>query len=378
MKIAFVTNIVPHYRVQTFEMLARAEDVDYLLFAASDEWYQKQQSDSPAKFHTVDLPGLRWAGTGILPALARKLWRTPYALYLASISGRYALLLTFAIAKLKHRPFVLWTGVWQRLQTPSHRFFYPLTHLILRSADAVVVYGEHIKRFLITEGVEPSRIFVAAHAVDNSQYNRPVSEDELDTLRAALQIPKDRQVVLYLGRLVPVKGIEYLLEAFAKLPLQDTVLVMAGSGSAEGDLRQMVERLGLHDRVRFAGYVPPAKTVAYYALASVFVLPSVTTPTDKETWGLVVNEAMNQAVPVIATDAVGAAAGGLVRHGDNGLIVPERNSQALADALYLILSNPALRQAMSQAAKETIGSWDNQRMVAGFREAIAFATRAAS
>jgi glycosyltransferase involved in cell wall biosynthesis len=306
-----------------------------------------------------------------------ELWRAPYAVYLSSISGRFALPITFAIARLKRKPFILWTGIWQRLQTPAHRLFYPLTRYILRSADAVVVYGAHVKRFLVAEGVEPARIFVTTHAVDNSQYNRQVAAGELQTLRHALQIPEDRPVVLYLGRLEPVKGLEYLLEAFAALPCKEAILVLAGSGSAETDLQQRADRLGVRARIRFTGYVPTGETVAYYALAAVFVLPSVTTPTAKETWGLVVNEAFNQGVPVIATDAVGAAAGGLVRHGENGLVVPERDSQALADALHLILSQPALCQDMSHAAKTIIAGWNNERMVDGFRQAIAFATQRA-
>lgn len=376
MKIAFITNFAPHYRVQTFETLARYEDVDYLFFSAGDEWYwQQQHGTQTGQFHYVYLPGRRIGGTRITPTLPWELWRTPYDLYIKCINGRFALPVTFAIAKLRRKPFILWTGIWQRLQTPAHRLFYPLTRFILRSADAVVVYGEHVKRFLVGEGVEPSCIFVAAHAVDNSEYSRPVPADELQSLRADLHIPDSHQVILYLGRLEPSKGVEYLIEAFEKLAARDAVLVVVGSGSAESALRQMTEQFDVHDRVRFVGYVPPDKTTTYYALASLLVLPSVTTATFKEPWGLVVNEAFNQGVPVIATDAVGAAAGGLVRHGENGLIVPERNSQALADAVHLILSNPALRQAMGHAAKQTIAAWDNERMVAGFRQAIAFVTQ---
>lgn len=379
MKIAFITNLAPHYRVRTFETLARYVDVDYYFFSAGDEWYwQQQHGVSTGEFRHVYLPGRRVAGTRITPTLPWELWRKPYDVYIKCINGRFALPVTFAVAKLKRKPFILWTGIWQRIQTPAHRLFYPLTRFILCSADAVVVYGEHVKRFLVFEGVNPDRVFVAAHAVDNSHYNRRVPANECRALRADLHIPEDHQIVLYLGRLEPAKGLEYLLEALARLPERNVTLVLAGTGTVEEQVKAQAARLQLADRIRLAGYVPTDKTVAYYAIASVFVLPSITTATTKETWGLVVNEAFNQGVPVIATDAVGAAAGGLVRHSENGLIVPERNSQALADALHLILSQPALRQVMSQAAKSTIDGWDNERMVAGFRDAIAFATRSAS
>jgi len=89
----------------------------------------------------------------------------------------------------------------------------------------------------------------------------------------------------------------------------------------------------------------------------------------------VINEAFNQGVPVIATDAVGAAAGGLVQDGVNGFVVPERDSVALAQALRRILDNPDLRERFSQNARQIIAAWDNERMVLGFREAVEYVTQ---
>jgi glycosyltransferase involved in cell wall biosynthesis len=76
-----------------------------------------------------------------------------------------------------------------------------------------------------------------------------------------------------------------------------------------------------------------------YAASDVLVLPSIATRTFREPWGLVVNEAMNRGLAVIATDAVGAAAGGLVRDGHNGLIVPAGDSAALAGSLMHLAEN---------------------------------------
>jgi glycosyltransferase involved in cell wall biosynthesis len=83
-----------------------------------------------------------------------------------------------------------------------------------------------------------------------------------------------------------------------------------------------------------------------------------------------VNEAMNQGCPVVATDAVGAAAGGLVNDNINGLVVPERDPGALTAALQRLLDQPDLRQRMSQNSRETVADWDNEHMVLGFRKAL--------
>jgi glycosyltransferase involved in cell wall biosynthesis len=374
-RIAFITNICAHYRVQTFETLARYHDVDYYFFSAGDEWYWQQEHGVRAgDFHYEYLPGFRLGRTRVTPTLPWKLWRGNYDVYIKCINGRFALPITYLIARLRRKPFILWTGIWMRLQTPFHRLAWPLTRYIYRHADAIVVYGEHVKRYLMSEGVPGERIFVAAHAVDNEAYNRPVSGEEKQALRQQLNIAPGKKIVLYLGRLVEEKGLPYLLEAFALLQRDDAVLVLVGTGPEKARLERLAQELGIAANVRFVGYVPPERTVPYYSISWVYVLPSITTPYFKEPWGLVVNEAFNQGVPVIATDAVGAAAGGLVQDGVNGFVVPERDSVALAKALRRILDDPDLRERFSQNARQIIATWDNERMVLGFRQAIEYVT----
>lgn len=378
MKIAFVTNICSHYRVKTFETLARRHEVDYYFFSAGNEWYwQRQHGVSSGAFHHEYLLGLSLGRMRVTPTLPLKLLRGRYDAYIKCINGRFALPITYLVARLRRRPFILWTGIWQRLGTPAHRLFYPLTRYFYRHADTVVVYGEHVRRFLIGEGVRPERIFIAPHAVDNASYSHPLPAEERRELLARLGVAPGRPVVLYLGRLEAGKGVDYLLDAFAALDHPEAVLVIAGDGAELAELEQRAGELGLGPRVRFVGYVPTEEAWRYFAVAHVVVMPSVTTPTVKETWGLVANEAFNQAVPVIATESVGAAAGGFVRHGENGLVVPERDSAALARALRFILDQPAAHDYFSRNAAALVAGWTNERMVEeGFCAALSYVSGA--
>ncbi|HYF66015.1 MAG TPA: glycosyltransferase family 4 protein [Herpetosiphonaceae bacterium] len=378
MKIAFVTNICPHYRRPTFELLAKRSDTDFYFFSAGDEWYwQQAHGVERGDFRHQYLRGWRIGRTRITPTLPWKLLRGGYDVYVKCINGKFALPVTFLIARLRRKPFVLWTGVWMRLQTPIHRLIFPLTRFIYRHADAVVVYGEHVKRYLASEGVDPARIFVAAHAVDNAAYGQPVDPAELAALRGRLGLDEAGAVVLSLGRLVAEKGYDYLLRAWAaageSVGRARATLLIVGEGDDRGRLEALAAALGVAATVRFAGYVPAGETRPFYALADLFVLPSVTTASFKEPWGLVVNEAFNQGAPVIASDAVGAAAGGMVRPGVNGLIVPERDSGTLARALADLLDRPELRRSMGAAARATVAMWTNERMVEGFLRAVAAA-----
>ena len=217
-----------------------------------------------------------------------------------------------------------------------------------------MVYGEHVKQYLICEGVRADRVFVAAHAVDNSFYSKTISSSETEQLRGSLNIGGGKKVILYLGRLEESKGVSYLIDAFKDLEHHNTILLIAGEGSLRPALEEQAKNLGITKNVRFVGYAPIKSAPLYYSLAWVYVLPSITVPTGKEPWGLVVNEAFNQGIPVIATNVVGAAAGGLVQNEVNGFVIPEKDSKALAIRLRDLIEDANLRLELSRNAKRIV------------------------
>jgi glycosyltransferase involved in cell wall biosynthesis len=320
------------------------------------------------------LKGFNVFGVRVVPDLVRRLFRERYDVVIKDVQGRFALPATYVSARLAGTRFVLWTGLWHRLGTLPHRLFFPVTRYFYRHADAVVVYGEHVKRYLESEGVSSNRIFVAHHAVDNVAYATPVDEERIAACRRALGVSTESRIVLFFGRVEREKGLEDLLQAFAHISDPHVTLVIAGSGSRTDDVRDLTSRLGISQRVKFSGYVQPDDAPVFYASAEVLVLPSVTTSTFKEPWGLVVNEAFNQGLPVIISDSVGAGAGGLVRDNENGLIVPERAVPQLAAAMSRVLTEPGLRDRLSTGARMTVREWSNDRMVHGFLQAIDFVT----
>lgn len=371
MRVAFVTNFCPHYRIRTFETLSRHHDVRYFFYSPGREWYwQREHGVRGGEFPHEYLTGFSLGRTRVTPSLPLRLLAGGYQVFVKCINGRFALPVTYLVARLRRRPFILWTGVWMRLRTPAHRLFFPVTRHIYRHADAIVVYGEHVKRYLVDEGVRPENIFVAPHAVDNETHAAAVSQETLERLRSRFEISPTARVILYMGRLVEGKGLDHLLEAFAGVRCPAAVLIVVGAGPERDRLERIARERGLAERVRFAGHVAPEDTVPCHALARVLVLPSVTTASFREPWGLVVNEAFNQGVPVIASDAVGAVAGGLVEDGRTGLVVPEADVAALTGALSRLLGDDDLRNRLGSRARERIAGWDDERMVEGFLQAI--------
>lgn len=372
MKIAFVTNICAHYRIRTFEILSKGSQIDYYFFSAGEEWYWQQKHGTKAgNFNYQYLPGFSLGQTRINLGLPWKLFINSYDIYIKCINGKFALPVTYIIARVKGKPFILWTGIWMRLQTITHRLIFPLTKYIYLHSDAIVVYGSHVKQFLVNEGVPSDRIFIANHAVDNQAYNKIVSESEKFNLLTSLEIEENHQVVLYLGRLEESKGLKYLLKGFKNLQNKgNTILIIAGSGDQEHYLKQLAIDLEINTLIRFPGYVNNEDAQKFYSISSVLVLPSITMSTGKETWGLVINEAFNQGLPVIVSNAVGAAAGGLVEDGTNGFIIPERDSNAITTKLTKILDDDKLRNDMRNNARNKISNWNNESMVQGFKDAV--------
>jgi glycosyltransferase involved in cell wall biosynthesis len=121
------------------------------------------------------------------------------------------------------------------------------------------------------------------------------------------------------------------------------------------------------------GTAAPEAVRNFYAGSDVVVIPSIPTRDFREPWGLVANEAFNQGVPVIATDAVGAAAGGLIEHERTGLVVPAGDPDALAGALRRLHGDPALRARLGAAGREAVQAYSHADWAGGMARALAAA-----
>jgi glycosyltransferase involved in cell wall biosynthesis len=372
-KLVFVTNFCPHYRIRLFEKIAQHYETDFLFYSEGKEWYwQMAHGVNQGVFHYTYLKGFWLGRTRVTLDLIFQLFAGKYDVVIKCINGKFALPISFLIAKIRNKPFILYTGIWTRLQTPVQKVIFPITRYLYQNSDAIVVYGAHVKRYLIHEGIDPKKIFIAPHAVDNAAYQKPSSVDHQKSIREKLNIHSRQKVILFLGRLEKNKGIYYLLDAFLMINDKNAVLVLGGIGSELAEIRSKAVSLGIQDRLRFIGYIPVNETVNYYDQADIFVLPSISMPDGKEPWGLTINEVFNRGLPVVVSNAVGAAAGGLVEDGVNGLIVPEKDVQSLAHAMQLLLDDETKRKQFGHNARLKMEQWTIEEMAQGFFSAIEY------
>lgn len=175
--------------------------------------------------------------------------------------------------------------------------------------------------------------------------------------RDRLGLPADERIISYVGKLVPRKGVDTLIEAMGLLardPAGAPLLVVAGIGELRGLMESRAAELGIADRVRFLGKIPHDDVPWVMTAGDVFVLPSLS-----EGLPTVVCEAMACAVPVVATAVDGTPEA--VRHGETGFLVPPSEEGPLADALRRVIADSDGAERMSRRAVEIareIYTWD--------------------
>jgi len=370
MKIALITNFCPFYRIKLFKILAEKINAEFFFFSdASEKNWETQNIVNSVGLPVVPIlkPGM--SKIGLLLNLWKKLRANNYDVYIQGISGRFIVPLTYIAARLRKKKYIIWTGFWNHPDTFFHRVTFPIVKYIYRHSDAVVAYGTHVRDYLISLGVEEKKIFIAQNTADNEIYNKEVPENEKNELIKSLDA-ENKIIVMFVGRLSTEKGVDILLNA-AKLTLDvgRLTFVIVGRGPEKENLQKYCKQNNL-DNVIFLDYVPNDQLYKYYSIADVVAVPSITTKVFKEPWGLIVNEAMNQGAVVIASDAVGAAMGGLINNGENGIIIPEKNSKTLSESLVKVLGNDEYRHKLSIAAKKTIQEWTYDKMAQGFIDAV--------
>lgn len=218
---------------------------------------------------------------------------------------------------------------------------------LLHAVDLVVGVSGHVTEGLLVDGIKPARIKVIHNGVDMRRL--PPSATDL---RTTLAIPATATVVSTIGSLIPRKGHDVLLRAFAKLPCAAAPphLLLGGDGEAMADLEALANGLGVSDRVHFLGYA--GDVAAIYQASDIFALAS-----RNESFGLVLAEAACFGLPVVATRVGGIPE--VVSDGETGLLVPPDDVAAMAGALSALVADSSLRERLGAAGCRRVAAQFN-------------------
>lgn len=212
---------------------------------------------------------------------------------------------------------------------PLHRVLRPVLRCIWNRATYVVALSQNLRS--LAHNVSPTTdIGIIHNGIDTDMFPRKNQVMRIASVR-----------LICVCRLVPRKGLKFLIEAMRDLGEDGITLEIVGAGDSENELRQFVSRLELDSTITFSGYVPRANLSRHYREADIFVLPSIS-----ESFGQVLLEAMSCGLPIIATRAGGIPE--TVEHGTNGLLVEPGSSKDLVSAVRELAANPAIREKMGK------------------------------
>jgi glycosyltransferase involved in cell wall biosynthesis len=334
--VLFVTGHAPTYRVGAFARLHEREEIELALFGG--------RSKHGGEVFAGEMPfPHRHVRPRELSALAAS---GHYRAVVCPTGGRIAPLATWAGTRRARVPLILWSSLWAHPRSVAHALSYLPLRRLYHSANAVVTYGSHVSAYLSTRGAH--NIHIAPQAVDNDFWAAPASPRSDEGFAA-----------LFVGRAAREKGLPVALEAWAQARLKGSFTVVGDHPSLPKD-------------VVGTGILDPVQLRNFYAACDVLLVPSIVTRQFIEPWGLVVNEAMNQGTAIISSDAVGAAAGGLVRDGRNGLIVAAGDSSALAGALGQLARDRSRCTALGAAGREDVRGYTFSAWADAFVEALEF------
>jgi glycosyltransferase involved in cell wall biosynthesis len=236
---------------------------------------------------------------------------------------------------------------------------------IFRLTDRFLVSGVLNADYYRHYGADDGRFHLVPWAIDNARFEEGsrFAPGERETMRARLGITDDQMAIVFSGKFLPRKDPMTLLRAVDAMQHRDrAAVIFLGNGA----LRDEMERFAREHRlnVHFAGFVNQTDLPKHYAMADVFVLPSLHEPR-----GSVLNEAMASGLPVVSSDRSGSI-GDIVQHGDNGFVFAAGDVQTLARHLDALAGDPELRARMARRSREIIAGWDYSRGVAGVMEAL--------
>lgn len=239
-------------------------------------------------------------------------------------------------------------------------------YFLFKLFDKFLYIGKQNKLFYQYYGIKENALVFTPYCINNSFFQSIKQNLSSKTdLRQQLHIDSSLKIIISVGKLIPKKNPFVLLEAFKLLDRKDTLLMFVGDGLLRTDMENYIADNKLRN-VLITGFKNQTELPIYYSVADIFVLPSIA----GETWGLVVNEAMNFELPIITSSIVGCA-DDLVQEGINGFTFDLGDNEKLCKALKMLLDDESLRKKMGKASFDIVQNYSYQSIIQNLKNEMA-------
>lgn len=232
-------------------------------------------------------------------------------------------------------------------------WLYPIIVENYQKADWLIAVSNFVKEMIIDHGANPKNITVIPNGIDAKKF----TWGSMRKARQKLDLPQHQFLALYVGGLIPLKGIEVLIAALKHLidHGSDIQLILVGEGQIRNQIENSTIEMGIYDNIYFAGSLNHEDIPAFYRACDVLVLPSF-----REGFGLTALEAMSCGRPVIVTRPE-KGQHDFVDHGQTGFIVDYGDVEQLSKHINILIENQSIGNEMGESARITVEkhfTWD--------------------
>lgn len=338
MKILFFHNTLPEYRIGWFCSLAESAEVDFV--------FTNEKQNEKDYGYVIDYKRAENINCIFLSDKIRGFYELKNIMKnieaynfveLPPIDSIREVIYSVYISYICKKKKIKLGYFWEKWEAPKNKQNFErkiknyilrvIPRMIYRKADVIFSVGKKNKEYFISNGISEEKI----------KWIPDVSETpkcEYVDIRKQYNIPKDKKVVLYLGRMLKQKGVRNLIQAFSIIEHEFNArlhLIVAGEGEDLQNCRHLAKKLGVSN-VDFVGGVNPSLRENYFAQCDIFVYPVTYYRGWVDVWGLTLNEAIQHGKIIISTDAVGSSYE-LIEDGVNGYRIEPENNEELVDAL---------------------------------------------
>jgi glycosyltransferase involved in cell wall biosynthesis len=241
---------------------------------------------------------------------------------------------------------------------------------IVKNSSGLLYIGKDNYDYLLAYGANEKKLFSVPYTVNNDFFQKLSNDSKLkiESKKVELGLDKKLPIILYASKFIKRKNPIKILEALERLGKNGTppevYLLYIGDGEEKTLLENKIKTLGWEGNVKLLGFKNQSELPLYFTMCDVFVLPS-----NKEPYGLIVNEVLNCAKPIITTTEVGSAKD-LISHGQNGFLYEPDDIKSLSEYLQMFIKDRALSYNMGKKSVDMMNKWSYTQNVEGVYEAL--------
>jgi glycosyltransferase involved in cell wall biosynthesis len=368
-RVILLNNEVMPYRIPLFRALHQSSKIQLrVLFSANRSWEREWELDeSQLDFPHRILPGFSFRLPKARYSEKRTLFVNP-TLFGELLRFRPDVVIGYEYSipaitaslycRLFRRPYIVWSECTMLTDSRLSRGQRWARRMILPHARAFLGTSRDACENFVRYGADREKVLEAPQVHDIQWLSSRVEAERKDSLPGL-------GTVLYIGSLTERKGVDLLLDAFARAAAAHPTarLRIVGNGPMRTALERKARQTGFRDRIDFIGFVEPARIPAEFAGAEMFILPS-----REDTFGVVVVEALACGVPVICSTFAGVS--GYLRDGEDAFVVDPRDADRLAGGITRLLEEDSLRSRFADRGREIARQFDASSVAGVFLQAV--------